>query len=321
MAWPLFALLARTLQRRSDEPGPTGATSAALDGFSGEAAATLQLPSSVFRDILTTGTLEPHFRYRRFHRAKRAGGRRTIAEPDAKLKKLQHEIVRRYLSGEQAHPAAMAYQAGRSTADHVWTHAGAEIIVLADIQDFFPSTQAFRVEQWWRERVDDETARVLTILTTDRDGLPQGAPTSPGLSNFVNRDLDTRLANLATLAGARYSRYCDDLAFSWPVAAGPPAGFEAQVRALLHEFGYQLHPHKGWRVYHRDEEPEITGAILTRRGGVRLPLRIRDILRKLARSRDPHDRDRRAGYSGYAQMITRPPPNRSFHQPSTSPPT
>jgi hypothetical protein len=129
------------------------------------------------------------------------------------------------------------------------------------------------------------------------------------------------LANLATFAGARYSRYCDDLAFSWSVGAfGPPADFEARVQAILHEFGYQLHPHKGWRVYHRHEEPEITGAILTRRGGVRLPQRIRDILRKLTRSRDPHDRERLAGYIGYAQMITRPPQNRSIDQPPTSPP-
>ncbi|MCS6864457.1 MAG: reverse transcriptase family protein [Gemmataceae bacterium] len=319
MAWPLFELLAQTLRRQQAEEPLSGEAIPSFEVFTNEESATLALPPQVFRDILTTGSLEPHFHYRRFYRAKRDGRWREIAEPDAKLKKLQHAIIRRYLTTEQPHPAALAYQAGRSTADHVWRHAGAAVIILADIQDFFPNTHAVRVEQWWRQRVDDDTARVLTVLTTDRDGLPQGAPTSPGLSNLVNRDLDTRLANLAALAGARYSRYCDDLAFSWSVGAAPPAGFDVRVRAILSEFGYPLHPHKGWRVYSREEEPEITGAILTRHGGVRLPARLRDIMRKLARSRDPHDRDRLAGYTGYAKMMTRPPHARGISPPPTSP--
>src|SRR5262249_32356894 len=188
--------------------------------------------------------------------------------------------------------AAVAYQVGKSTADHVWVHAGAEVIVVADIQDFFPNTRAERVEAWWLERVDSDTARLFTLLTTDRGGLPQGAPTSPGLSNFVNRDLDERLAQRAASAGARYTRYCDDLAFSWPVGSGPRAGFEPAVRTTLHEFGYTLHPTKGWQVYDRLAEPEITGVILTRFGGVRLPDRLREVIRKLARSREPLDAQR-----------------------------
>src|SRR5207237_495069 len=82
-------------------------------------------------------------------------------------------------------------------------------------------------------RADDDAARLLTLLTTLDGGLPQGAPTSPGLSNFVNRELDARLAARAAVAGARYTRYCDDLAFSWPAGWGPPSGFERNVRAAL----------------------------------------------------------------------------------------
>jgi len=149
-------------------------------------------------------------------RPKKDGGRREIAEPDAPLKRVQYQIIARYFKGERPHAAAVAYQKGKSTADHVWAHAGAEVVVTADVQDFFPSTRADRVEDWWRERVDDDTARLLTLLTTLRGGLPQGAPTSPGLSNFVNGELDARLARRAEAAGARYTRYCDDLAFSWP---------------------------------------------------------------------------------------------------------
>jgi RNA-directed DNA polymerase len=208
---------------------------------------------------------------------------------------------------EQPHPAAVAYQKGKSTANHVWAHAGAEVVITADVRDFFPNTRTDRVEAWWRERVDGDTARLLTVLTTDRGGLPQGAPTSPALSNLVNFELDARLARRAAAAGARYTRYCDDLAFSWPVGSAPLADFERGVRAVLHEFGYSLHPEKGWRVYQRGDEPEVTGAILTRSGGVRLPDRLRRAMRTLARSADPRDAQRLEGYQGYAAMVTEPP--------------
>jgi hypothetical protein len=82
------------------------------------------------------------------------------------------------------------------------------------------------------------------------------------------------------------------------------------VRALLHEYSYALHPAKGWRVYSRRDEPEVTGAILTRHGGVRLPERIRATMRRLERSADPRDLQRLEGYRGYEEMVARSPKRR-----------
>ena len=69
------------------------------------------------------------------------------------------------------------------------------------------------------------------------------------------------------------------MVFSWRRGAGPPSDFENSVRASLHEFGYILHPKKGWQVRLRRDEPEITGVILTRHGRVRLPDRLRRAMR------------------------------------------
>lgn len=317
--WPVFAALARTLRGGRDPSPPVGPALAFEAEWPG-LLAKLKLPPNALRDVVARGTLEPHFRYHRFTRPKRDGGRREISEPDPKLKGLQHKILNRYLVAEQPHPAALAYRVGQSTADHIWNHAGAAIVVVADVQDFFPNTRSERIEDWWRERVDADTARLLTLLTTDRGGLPQGAPTSPALSNVVNRELDTGLAQRAAVAGARYSRYCDDIAFSWPRSPGVPSGFEPGVRGLLHEYGYNLHPTKGWRVYDRSDEPEITGAILTRGGGVRLPERIRAVMRELARSSDPKDEQRLSGYEGYAEMVTRTPRRRKKKARRSAPP-
>src|SRR5262249_4908244 len=156
----------------------------------------------------------------------------------------QHEVLARHLAAEP-HPAAVAYRKGKSTADHVWAHAGAAVLVTADVCDFFPSTRADRVEDWWHGRVDADRARLLTLLTTDRGSRPRGAPTSPARSTLVNHELDERLTLRAAAAGARYTRYCDDLAFSWVHEPGPPSDFADAVRATLHEFGYALHPEKG----------------------------------------------------------------------------
>lgn len=268
----------------------------------------LDLLPAISSDVLALMFLHPHSHYRHFTKPKKDGGRREIAEPDSNLKRIQHAILGRYFQKEKPHPAAIAYRAKKSIAHHVWPHAGAELLITADVADFFPSTTAGRVEDWWRERVDSRLAPLLTQLTTHRGSLPQGAPTSPGLSNFVNREMDERLARRALAASARYTRYCDDMVFSWRRGDGPPSDFENGVRATLHEFGYLLHPKKGWRLHERRDEPEITGVILTRHGRVRLPDRARQKMRRLRRGREPGDADRLAGYVGYWTMIRKPPP-------------
>lgn len=301
--WPIFAALGRTLAGKGAPPG-TGAEE--------WAAPLLQLGLSLeeVRALAATESLEPHFTYTRYRRPKASGGWREIAEPDPRLKRIQKQIVRRYLQTERTHQAAVAYQPGKCTRDHVRPHAGAAVVVTADVKNFFPTTRAERIESWWRERVEREAAALLTLLTTDRGGLPQGAPTSPALSNAVNLALDEKLAHRAAVAGARYTRYCDDLAFSWPRGNVPPSGFERSVRGVLHEFGYALHPSKGWCVYELRDEPEITGLVLTDSGGVRLPDRVRDVMRVLARSADPRDAERLDGYRGYAAMVTGRKPKR-----------
>jgi hypothetical protein len=267
----------------------------------------LGLPRGAFHEMVAARSLHPHFHYRHFTKPKKDGGRREIVEPDVKLKQVQREIIARYFNAEQPHPAAVAYRKKKSIAHHVWPHAGAEVLITADVEDFFPATSEGRVEDWWRERVPDVLARLLTLLTTYRGGLPQGAPTSPGLSNFLNRELDERLARRAGAAGACYTRYCDDMVFSWRGGLRPPSDFEVGVRAALHEFGYVLHPKKGWRIHHRRDEPEITGVILTRRGGVRLPDSLRRAMQALEGSDDPYDADRLAGYRGFSAMVRKRP--------------
>ncbi|MCS6834909.1 MAG: reverse transcriptase family protein [Anaerolineae bacterium] len=259
-------------------------------------------------DMLERESLKPYFHYRHFTKSKKDGTPRQIVEPDPRLKTIQHAIAQRLLANQPIHPAAVGFQRRKSTADHVWPHVGARTIISADIADFFPSTSRYRVHEWWRKRFPDSektVALMLTLLTTYQDALPQGAPTSPPLSNLVNFDMDRQLASLTERSGGTYTRYCDDLLFSWHAHATPPSDFAVSVRAILRGHGYALHPRKGWQIYDEQDEPQVVGVVLTRDGRVRLPPDLRERMRRLARSQHPRDAARLNGYEGYRRMMER----------------
>jgi RNA-directed DNA polymerase len=262
--------------------------------------------------LLNTETLAPYFQYRHFRKRKRDGSWRELAEPDPSLKKLQQHIVKRWLEYAEIHSSAVGFRRKYSIADHVWPHAGANFIITADIEDFFPSTTAYRVQQWWKSQFpfSDDAARLLRILTTYRDCLPQGAPTSPMLSNVINYEMDKRLNEKVRRSGGIYTRYADDMVFSWQGNKRPESDFERAVRAILREMGYRLHSEKGWKVYQRRDEPEITGVILSKHGDVRIPEAIARTIRELERRGNPDDHDRLAGYRAYRNMVeNRPAPS------------
>ncbi len=256
------------------------------------------------RHLIAGGPMPRRYRYRHFSIAKKDGSAREIAEPGPDLKRAQRKILKTLLARCKSHPSALGFQRNRSIADHAWAHAGAATIITADIQDFFPSTTRPRVKKWWHERgYSTLEVRLLTSLTTYRGSLPQGAPTSPALSNLINAELDAAIDRRVKESGGTYTRYADDMVFSWPDGYSPPADFEYAVRALLRQAGYRLHPVKGWHVWRRQEEPQVTGVVLTQRGQVDVPESMRRIMRLLALSEDPDEKARLDGYVGYRAMV------------------
>jgi len=266
----------------------------------------LELDAGTAGRLLESGAPPSGFRYRHFTVPKKDGTPRELVEPGNQLKAVQRAIVRNLLRDQTPHPAALGFRRGRSIADHAERHAGAALIITADIEDFFPSTQRWRIARWWEWQGYAPTAtHLLTWLTSYQGHLPQGAPTSPPLSNLINVALDAALDRCTRQSGGRYSRYVDDLAFSWPDGAAPPADFERTIRNRLRESGYTLHPDKGRQLWRRDDEPELTGLVLTRQGTVELPAATQQQMQSLARSSDPHDRRRLQGYAGYDKMVRR----------------
>ncbi len=219
--------------------------------------------------------------YRHFAIPKSDGRERHIVAPSPALKELQQRLLRRYLAHLPVHPAATAFMPGASILRNAQRHAGRALVATVDLTDFFGSTtsrrvRAFFVHKGWR----GEALATLMRLCVYRNGLPQGAPTSPCLSNLVNTDLDAALDELARQSGASYTRYGDDLTFSW-AATSIPTYFRAAVTRELLLAGYQIQTRKDWRVTRASDAPVVTGLVLDRRGRIKPSQRIRNRARRL----------------------------------------
>jgi hypothetical protein len=218
-------------------------------------------------------------RYRPFRVKKRAGGQRIIDEPDEQLKRVQRLILRRLLGRLRAHPAAHGFERGRSVVTAALPHARRAVVLRMDVRDFFLATGERRVFEYFREvGWDIEAAGLLTRFCTLRGGLPQGAPTSPRLSNLVNYRLDARLAALARGHGAAYTRYADDMTFSFP--ADDRETLAAVIRTtkkVLAEEGYRLHTERKLRLLRPHTRQTVAGLVVNER--VQLPRTTRRWLR------------------------------------------
>lgn len=209
---------------------------------------------------------------------KRSGGSRRLLIPSDELKSLQRRILRRLLARLKTHPVAMGFEPGLSIVDNARMHVGNDVILKMDIVDFFPSTSADTVRKYFRDiGWCREAAELLTSLTTWEGGLPQGAPTSPRLSNLINYKLDARIAGYCATQGATYSRYADDIAIGFP--SDFPAGIRSAattVRTIIRDCGYRPNGRKQ-KILRRHQQQKVTGLVVNDR--VNVPRHIRRRLR------------------------------------------
>jgi hypothetical protein len=247
------------------------------------------------------------FYYRRALIAKPDGRQRRILAPSSELKALQKALLKNYLATLPVHPSATAFRPRASIVANARRHLNQAIVLTVDLADFFESTSADRVRAYLiKQGWQGGALETLMRLCVYRNGLPQGAPTSPCLSNVVNYEMDQTLADLARLSGARYTRYGDDLTFSWQTVA-IPGDFIARASDLFGQFGYEVQLRKGWKVQRADESPKIAGVILQNGSRLQAAAFSRWQLWKLRWlwwwRRDKTVEARLRGYEGYLKMF------------------
>ena len=236
-----------------------------------ELAAVLRTTPENLREILHGHSNNRDRHYRTFQIRKRSGGSRTIHAPRKTLKALQHELKIVLESIYRPRSCVMGYIAERSILDNARIHQGARWVLRVDIESFFPSIHFGRVLGMFKAMgIQHEVAVAMAQLSCTSEHLPQGAPTSPVVSNLMCGRLDRQLAGLARLHKLRYTRYCDDLVFSTDKKRFPDAVFRHstakvgdRLRRSLSESGFSINESK-IRIMPKWERQMVTGLTVNR---------------------------------------------------------
>ena len=154
--------------------------------------------------------------YQRVNIPKRSGGFRTLLVPDPLLKNVQRNLLHHVLDGFTVSDSAAAYRKGASVAANAGKHQGRMIVMKMDIEDFFGSITFPMVlhHAFPAAYFPPAVGVMLASLCCCHDRLPQGAPTSPAISNLVMKPFDEYMEAWCGEREIVYSRYCDDMTFS-----------------------------------------------------------------------------------------------------------
>ena len=299
-------------------------------------------------DLKALGYKRPQPRLEHYHYrllAKATGSVRLIETPKPRLKNLQQRILAAILDNVPTHPAVHGFVKGRSIQTFAAPHVGQRVVLRMDLENFFPTFPGARVQSFFRtigypEPVADLLGGIATNCVPRtawsemikqpgfaldlqelwrvramyaRPHLPQGAPTSPSLANLCSYRLDCRLSGLAQSAGAVYTRYADDLAFSGGEKFEHSATrFTTQVAVILMEEGFTVH-HRKTRIMRQSVRQHLAGLVTNQRLNVRrsdfdlLKAILTNCIRhgpdSQNREAHPHFREHLAGRIGFIESI------------------
>jgi RNA-directed DNA polymerase len=167
------------------------------------------------KEFLKKAALYPKRYYRDFEILKKNGSKRLISEPLPSLKEIQIWILRNILYKVPISPFAKAYKPNISILENLRFHKNQPKVFTLDLEHFFPSIGFEAVEKEFLELGYSKMVSKLLSKLCIRDGsLPQGAPTSPYLSNLIFKKADTVISDYCKQHKIRYTRYADDLSFS-----------------------------------------------------------------------------------------------------------
>ena len=193
---------------------------------------------------------------------KRTGGRRKLDIPSDGLKQLQKKILHKLVYREKTHPFSYGFRKRKSIVDNARPHCNSAVVIKLDIKDFFPSIKKDQVRAVFQNfSWDRELSDRLSELCCWQGVLPQGAPTSPALSNIILKPIDDSLSHLALRNGAVYTRYADDITYSLNSDDSKKIGVLIKVtQSELAKLGFKLNFKKGKiRVLRRHQHQEICG--------------------------------------------------------------
>lgn len=234
--------------------------------------------------------------------------KRWIEAPDPELKAMQRRILR-LLYHLAPSPWAHGFIIGRGIVTNARPHSGRKFVIKLDLKDFFPSiSRAMILEQLNASGIvtAENRARIQTLLDLCllHDRLPQGAPTSPAISNLVCRRLDVILAKFARRHKMIYSRYADDLTFS--CNSDHCYSLIPIIKTIVAHYGFKVNERKV-NVLKQHQRQTVTGLVVNRTGTASIPrrhrMKLRAFLHQIISGEIPPDGFNFARLRGHVALI------------------
>lgn len=198
--------------------------------------------------------------YVSFRIRKKSGGYRNIDSPKNDLKLVQIKLNKLFQLVYGERKAVHGFVLNRSIITNAKPHLSKRIVLNIDIKNFFPSINFGRCYGLLVKspyELSKEIASIIAQLICYRNTLPQGAPTSPIVSNMICAKLDSRLSRYLSRKQIEYTRYADDLTFStdldWidePIIA--------KIKSIIVEEGFEIN-NKKFRIQRKLSKQEVTG--------------------------------------------------------------
>ena len=198
-----------------------------------------------------------------YHKAKlpkKNGGHRTLSVPDEILKAIQRQIAEVLLIHMPVSRYAKAYRFGSSTLRNAGLHVGKQVVLKLDILHFFDSIRYSTVKDkvFPEEIYAKPLGILLTMLCYHKDALPQGAPSSPAITNIILYEFDELVGHWCRERNIAYTRSCDDITFSGDF---DPAEVVRFVRLELKKIGFLLNEQKT-KIQHPGQQQTVTGIVV-----------------------------------------------------------
>lgn len=215
--------------------------------------------------------------YKEHHIPKKNGGTRTLFEPLPNLKDVQSWIAKNILNEIPISRYAKAYANDRSIKDHVKFHKGQKVVLTFDIEKFFDNINQGLVNKLFLNLGYSKlVSNLMAKLCCFKNCLPQGAPTSPVISNIILKPLDDTISEYCRAKDLKYTRYADDLAFSGETIDKDE--LESLISKKLRDIGrLKLNPDKTM-LMSNNQRQTIAGIIVNEK--TQVPREKRDELRQ-----------------------------------------
>ena len=240
-------------------------------------------------------------RYRAFDILKRDGKLRRILAPVSRIRILQRKLADVLNVIYTPTTVAHGFVLKRNIATNAAVHRNRNWVLRLDLQDFFPSINFGRVRGLFLSKpygLPEEVATVLAQLCCHDGALPQGAPTSPIISNMICSRLDNELRRLAADHRCVVTRYADDMTLSSQLRDLPSGlatrhltseGYVTTIGPALEHVvtsnGFAIHPAKS-RLLHRTQNQNVTGVVVNSK--LNVARRMRDQVRSTLRAWEKH---------------------------------